>query len=73
MLYSIIRAQPGSFDPEVVSAMATAYHAALKELGLSESDDAATRVVAKRIVELAALGERDPERLKAATLAALKT
>jgi hypothetical protein len=73
MLYSIIRAQTASFDPEVVSAMAAAYRAALKELGLSESDDAETRIVAKRVVEIAALGERDPERLKTATLAALRT
>jgi hypothetical protein len=53
--------------------MAAAYRAALKELGLSESDDATARTVAKRVVEIAALGERDPERLKAATLAALRT
>jgi hypothetical protein len=73
MLYSIIREQRASFDPEVVSAMAAAYRAALKELGLPESDDATTRTVAKSVVEIAALGERDPERLKAATLAALRT
>jgi hypothetical protein len=72
MLYSIIRAQSASFGPEVISAMAEAYHAALRELGLSESDDAATRTVAKRVVELAAQGERDPERLKTATLEALR-
>jgi hypothetical protein len=73
MLYSIIRERGASFDPEVTSAMAAAYRAVLKELGLSESDDAATRSVAKRVVEFAAQGERDPERLKTATLEALRT
>jgi hypothetical protein len=72
MLYSIIREQGAAFGPEVISAMAAAYRAALEELGLSESDDAATRIVAKRVVELAARGERDPERLKTATLEALR-
>jgi hypothetical protein len=52
--------------------MAAANRAALQELGLSESDDAATRIVAKRIVEFAARCERDPERLKTATLEALR-
>jgi hypothetical protein len=73
MFYSIIREQGASFEPEVISAITAAYHAALRELGLSESDDAATRMVAKKVIELAARGERDPERLKIATLAALRT
>jgi hypothetical protein len=68
-----IREQGASFDPEVVSGMEAAYRAALQELGFSESDDAATRIAAKRIVEFAARGERDPERLKTATLEALRT
>jgi hypothetical protein len=73
MLYAIIREQGASFDPEVISAMVAAYHAALRELGLSEADDAATRAVAKRVIEFAARGERDSERLKTATLEALRT
>ena len=59
MLYAIIREQDASFDPEVISAMVAAYHAALRELGLSASDDAATRAVAKRVIEFAARGERE--------------
>ena len=43
----------------------------LDQLGLSEGEDAATLSVAKRIVELVARGERDPERLTAATVEAL--
>ena len=47
------------------------YHAVLHQLGLSAVEDGATLMVAKRIVELAARGERDPERLTAATLEAI--
>jgi hypothetical protein len=43
----------------------------LHQLGLSAVEDGATLMVAKRIVELAARGERDPERLTAATLEAI--
>jgi hypothetical protein len=39
------------------------------ELGLSDSDEVAALRVARRIIELAARGERDPERLKAVVLA----
>jgi hypothetical protein len=71
MLHTVLREERTSFDPEITSAMAAAYEAILIELGLSERDDAGTRLVAKRVIEFASQGERDPERLKIATLAAL--
>ena len=45
--------------------------AVLDQLGLSEREDAATLRVAKQIVDIVAQGERDPERLTAATVEAL--
>jgi hypothetical protein len=48
-------------------------HPALSELGLTESDDVATRTVAKKVIELEGQSEPDPERLMIATLAALRT
>jgi hypothetical protein len=54
-----------------VTRLTVAYHAVLDQLGLSEREDAATLRVAKRIVDLVAKGERDPERLTAATVKAL--
>jgi hypothetical protein len=54
-----------------VTRLTVAYHAVLDQLGLSEREDAATLMVAKRIVDLVAQGERDPERLTAATVEAL--
>jgi len=71
MLHTVLREERTSFDPEITSAMAAAYDAILIELGLSESDDAGRRMVAKRVIEFASHGERESERLKIATLAAL--
>jgi hypothetical protein len=57
-----------SFDPDLTAAMCTAYRAVIMELRLSEREDAGTLMVAKRVVEIAGRGERDPHRLARATL-----
>jgi hypothetical protein len=64
----LISDQGTSFDPDVVTAMSAAYQAVLTELHLSDREDAGTLMVAKRVVEIAARGERDPHRLAVATL-----
>jgi hypothetical protein len=46
-----------------------AFRGVVAELGLSDSDDVVAVGVARRIVELAVKGERDPEKLKAVVLA----
>jgi hypothetical protein len=43
-------------------------HAVLHQLAFVDREDGATLMVAKRIIDLATLGERDPERLMAATM-----
>jgi hypothetical protein len=58
-----------ALDPEVVAVVSSTFHTAFAELGLSDSDEVAALRVARRIIELAARGERDPERLKAVVLA----
>ncbi len=58
------------FDPDDVTRLEVAYYAVLRHLGLVQHEDGAALQVAKRIVELAAKGERDPERLMAATIKA---
>jgi hypothetical protein len=58
-----------AFDPEVVAIINSAFSAVFADLRLSDRDDAVALGVARRIIELAAAGERDPERLKATTLA----
>ena len=56
------------FDPETTHAMGLAFDEARKILGLSEKLDSATRLVADRIVDAAAAGERDPVRLRDAAV-----
>ena len=59
-----------AFDLETIGFMQHAYDQACKELALAAGDGAATREeLAKRIVDLAARGERDPERLRERALA----
>jgi hypothetical protein len=58
---------PGyAFEPEVVAILSTAFHAVFAEL--SGRDEIVGVRAARRIIELAARGERDPERLKAVIL-----
>jgi hypothetical protein len=44
--------------------LSTAFEEALRELKLVDRTDPATLLVAKRIIELAQQGERDPIRLR---------
>jgi hypothetical protein len=67
-----VREMGGAFEPEVVAIISSAYQAVLVELGLSDHEDKITLLVARRIIELASQGERDPDRLRAATLASMR-
>jgi hypothetical protein len=58
-----------ALDPEVVAIVCSAFHTVFADLGLSDKDEVAALRVARRIIELAVRGERDPERLKAVVLA----
>jgi hypothetical protein len=61
-----------AFDPEAIHSMGEALTGACRALGLVDRDDPATRLVAVKIVELARQGERDPKRLEAGVLSALR-
>jgi hypothetical protein len=52
-----------AFSPEEASSLVEAFESCLKRLGLKDRDDPLTLLVAKRIVELAKGGERDPAKL----------
>jgi hypothetical protein len=52
------------FEPEAVICMAKAYESALLALRLCDRQDPFTEIVAKKIVEIAELGERDTDRLR---------
>lgn len=66
-----IRETGGAFEPEVVAIISSAYQAVLAELGLLDNEDKITLLVARRIIEFASEGERDPDRLRAATLVSM--
>jgi hypothetical protein len=61
----------GSFEPAEVSAMTSAYEAALVDLGLSDRDDPITEIVAAAIVSITSMGERDPATIKDRALKAI--
>jgi hypothetical protein len=51
------------FDPETIRVMGLAFEMALVALRLADRGDLANDVLARKIMDLAKAGERDPERL----------
>jgi hypothetical protein len=52
-----------SFDPETISIIAAAFEKACDALGLSDRRDALTELLARKVIEAAQAGERDPLRI----------
>jgi hypothetical protein len=61
-----------AFSPEEANVLVGAFEATLQELGLVDRDDPVTMLVAKRIVELAKQGERDPKQLFELTIKSIR-
>jgi hypothetical protein len=53
-----------AFGPEVTHAMGIAFDAVCRALAIGNSGVVHPRIVARKIIELAQMGERDPERLR---------
>ena len=53
-----------AFGPDAIAVLAAALEDALRQLRLVDRNDPAVTMVAKRIIELARQGERDPIRLR---------
>jgi hypothetical protein len=70
-IYLMIR--QSAFEPEAIERMTAAYEHALKVLQLSDRTDPLTELVARKIIEIAEVGERDVDRLCQRALAALKS
>jgi hypothetical protein len=51
------------FDPETKRIMGVAFEMACVALGLPDRGDLANEIIAKRIIELAKAGERNPDLL----------
>jgi hypothetical protein len=60
------------FEPDAVAAMTRAYADICRELGLSEDDRPEIHAVAKKVIEFAQRGDRDPVRLRDHVLQALQ-
>ena len=60
----------GTFEPEQVTILGDVFEDVLQALGLADRHDPLTEMVAKKVIELAQTGERDPVRLKVLTLEA---
>lgn len=61
-IYALI---PKSFDSAAVNAIAAAYQNTISELGLTGRIDPLTEIVARKIIDVAQTGERDPARMQA--------
>jgi hypothetical protein len=61
--------QKSAFGPEEIYCMTNAYEEALRVLGLTDRADPMTEILAKKIIEIAQTGERDPARLRAKAVA----
>jgi hypothetical protein len=64
--------QHEAFEPEAISTMTRAYADVCRTLGLNEYDDPQTSIVAKKVIEFAQRGARDPIRLRDCVLQALQ-
>ena len=68
-LYRLL--QNSAFGPDEIERMTTAYADALRVLELVDRTDAITEIVAKKVIEIAQTGERDPLRIRARAIADL--
>ena len=60
-----------AFDPQAIEALSAAYDKACQSLNDGGRAGLVREVIAKRIIELAQTGERDPDRLCTGALASL--
>jgi hypothetical protein len=60
-----------AFEPEEIATMSAAYEETLRVLQLTDREDPITEFVARKIIEVAGTGERDPARISEQALAEL--
>jgi hypothetical protein len=60
-----------AFGPDEIRVLTSAFDEALRKLGLADRADPVVEVVARKIIELAQQGERDPTRLSERAIQAL--
>jgi hypothetical protein len=52
-----------TFEPEAIATMSVAYEEALRLLQLADRQDPITELVARKIIDVASNGERDPVKI----------
>ncbi len=62
-----------AFEPEAITMMTSAYADVCRTLGLSDHDHPEANAVARKVIEFAQRGERDPVRLRDYVLQALRS
>ena len=62
-----------AFNPDEVVLLGRVFEDTLRAMNLSDRTDPVTTLVAKKIIELAAQGERDAARLRQAAIQAFST
>jgi hypothetical protein len=60
-IYRLLQNMP--LGPEEIANLASAYERALKGLGLVDRNDPVAELVAKKIIDIAQRGARDPEQI----------
>jgi hypothetical protein len=60
-----------TFDPQAIEAMSAAFEAVRASLQLADRSDPMTEIVARKVIEVAGTGERDPVRIRDLVLLAL--
>ena len=61
-IYRLLRNH--AFGPDEIKVLTTAYEEVLRTLRLQNRADPVTEMIARKIIELAQCGERDPTRLR---------
>lgn len=69
-VYRLFRNKP--FEPEAIETLTSAYADVCRELGLRDHDQSQADAVARKIIEFAQRGERDPVRLRQSVLQAFQ-
>lgn len=63
--------QQSAFNPEDIDRLVAAFEDSLRVLKLKDRADPLTETIAKKLIELAQTGERDPRRLRKRAFEAL--
>ncbi len=69
-VYRLFRSR--AFEPETISTLTRAHAEACRALGLNDLNHGEAGAVAKKVIEFAQRGVRDPARLRESVLAALR-